>query len=368
MAGGGGGGGGEGGGEAHCGERKDLFEVFVHAEWTPDDYEEDGESESVREFQEEIEQEGARRFEEGLVSACARQAAPLLSWQAGKELGIGLLGGGMLGPAARARALLRPSWSLLLSPSLRSLAISREGGVSLLSADDEFSSPRGEWEAPPASGPAGAGQWRRMAWSADGGLLAVSDAHGRASLLSTTGLRPLGRVQAVGESEPCADLCFLPAPAPVYTLAALSFEGLLYLMPVRMGKHGGLVQGTVELNPPPPLSLSPWHTNVTCMAACHPLGLVAFGGWDAKEAGGRAGSPPSVTLWRAKEDGTLEMVHCLAGGGTGKGRRGGEGMLGRMVSAFSYSQKGESSGEDMNRAVIKVRLSLQSCPMFALLL
>ena len=341
------------------GSKGDLFEVFVHAEWMPDDDDwEEGESGGGGEFQEEIEVEGGRMFEEGLVAACARKPAPLLSWQAGKELGIGLLGGGMLGPAARARALLRPSWSLLLSPNLRSLALSRDGGVSLLSADDEFSSPRGEWEAPPASGPAGAGQWRRMAWSADGNLLAVSDAYGRASLLSHTALRPLGRVQAVGESEPCADLCFLPAPAPVYTLAALSFEGLVYVMPVNMGKHGGLVQAPQDTTPPAPLSLSPWHTNVTCMAACHPMGLVAFGGWDANDAGSRAGSPPSVTLWRALEDASLDLVYAASADGTGRGRKGGEGIIGRMLSAFSYTQRGGSGGGgDMGKAVTKLAFS-----------
>jgi hypothetical protein len=334
-----------------------LFEVFVHAEWSPDADDGRAEAEDSRLEDDESEKEGQKRYAESLLMACSRKAAPLLSWQAGKDLGLGILGGGMHGPAGRARALLRPSWSLLLSPTCQHLAVSRDGGVTLLSAEDEFSCSRGEWEAATATGPMASSQWRRMAWSHDGMLLAVSDAYGRATLLLHQALRPVARMQAVGTDCPVADLAFLPSTAPSYTLAALSFDGVMYTLPFTLKQNAGIAVAAAS-NPASqtPLSLSPWHTNVSCMTVSHSSGLVAFGGWNAPLAAG-AGSPtntpPSVTVWRIKEEGStqLELVHCMSSSGLGDK---GVGLVSRVLSALALSP---NSKLDLDRAVLKLRFS-----------
>jgi hypothetical protein len=334
-----------------------LFEVFVHAEWSPDADDDRSQADDIRQDEDESEKDGQRRFADGLLAACSRKAAPLLSWQAGKDLGLGILGGGMHGPAGRARALLRPSWSLLLSPTCQNLAVSRDGGVTLLSGEDEFSSPRGEWEAAASTGPMSSGQWRRMAWSHDGMLLAVSDAYGRATLLSHQALRPVARMQAVGTDCPVADLAFLPSTAPTYTLAALSFDGLMYTLPFTLRQNAGVsIASPSTSTPPSPLSLSPWHTNVSCMTVSHKTGLVAFGGWNAPLAassGSAANAPPSVTVWRIKEDGSLslELLHCMSSSGLGDK---GVGLVSRVLAALSLSS---NSKLDMDRAVLKLRFS-----------
>lgn len=335
----------------------ELHEVFLHAEWDADaDETTPGETQGRDEIQQDVEaaqeEEGSASFSEQIFSLIRKQKSlPPPAWQLESEdasietqLRRSLVGGG----AARAHALYRPSWWLEVSPNGGKLALVRDSGLTILSATDEFSSPRFEWDGPSEmAGPMG--RWRRVAWNEDASILAVSDALGTAMLLSASNGRPIARIQSLlPTAAPAVDLCFLGSatpnePASTHVLLALSYEGVLYRHPFTIPFRAGLAATAA-----PPLDVSAYHPHVSCMTIHHKSKLLAFGGWDPVA---KTNAPPSVSLWRATEEAPYyDLVHTT-GSVAGKGAQA-PGMLGRLLAALS--QRGRQEVESL---VLKVVFS-----------
>ena len=321
-----------------------VFQVFLHAEWAPDD----GDGAAETEWDAEDEEEAAK--------ACGKQILELLeygkalpppAWQVASEDGSiaahlrrELLGGGA---AARAHSLLRPCWWLELSPNRKALAVVHDTGVTIFSSADEFSEPKCEWEAPLSDSnvPGSAGQWRRVAWNEDATVLAVSDASGSAILLATASARPLARIAALLPSRtPAVAISFLQStPAgenaiQQHELVALSYDGMLYHHPFTIPHQPGAAAPSK-----PPLNLRAHHTNVSCLAVHHGTGMIAIGGWDPPLVG--AAHSASLSLWRpcsqSDNDAGFETVMAVGpeSDGSGDAPRARRGVLERIMAAVS---------------------------------
>jgi hypothetical protein len=309
-------------------------QVFVHAAWAPDEDEEtpgSQQGEAVERVQQqkhqEAEEAGFRRFGERIsaLHQCAGSLPPPAWWQdvTDSPLAVGVGGGAA---AARVHALLSPLWWVDMSPNNNALVVVRDSGLTLFSAADEFSSPRADWEGP-VSGERGF-QWRRVAWSQDGAILAVSEANGSATILSVNTFRATARISTLLPTRaPAVAIGFLQVGAsdsatPMHALLALSYDGVLYTHPV------STVQRTKEgpaVAVAEPLDVSSYHTNVTCLAVSPGASLVAIGGWDLP-VGAASNSSPSISVWKASGDGNkYELQFC-----TGS-HRGGAGAKGSMV-------------------------------------
>ena len=310
-------------------------QVFVHAAWAPDEDEEtpgsqQGEAAERAQQQkhQEAEEAGFRRFGERISALhhCAGSLPPPAWWQDVTDLPLAVgVGGGAA--AARVHALLSPLWWVDMSPNNKALVVVRDSGLTLFSAADEFSSPRADWEGLPVLGERGF-QWRRVAWSQDGAILAVSEANGSATILSVNTFRATARISTLLPTRaPAVAIGFLQvgasdSAAPVHALLALSYDGVLYTHPV------ATVQRTKEgpaVAVAEPLDVSRYHTNVTCMTVFPGAGLVAIGGWDLP-VGAASNSSPSISVWKASSDGNkYELQFC-----TGS-HRGGAGAKGSVV-------------------------------------
>ena len=307
---------------------------FVHAAWAPDEDEEtpgsqqgDAVERAQQQKHQEAEEAGFRRFGERInaLHHCAGSLPPPAWWQdvTDSPLAVGVGGGAA---AARIHALLSPLWWVDMSPNNKALVVVRDSGLTLFSAADEFSSPRADWEGP-VSGEPGF-QWRRVAWSQDGAILAVSEANGSATILSVNTFRATARISTLLPTRaPAVAIGFLQvgasdSAAPMHALLALSYDGVLYTHPV------ATVQRTKEgpaVAVAEPLDVSSYHTNVTCMTVSPGASLVAIGGWDLP-VGAASNSSPSISVWKASSDGNkYELQFC-----TGS-HRGGAGAKGSMV-------------------------------------
>jgi hypothetical protein len=150
-----------------------VVQVFVHAAWAPDEDEatpgqDEAEEQVLRQKHQEAEEAGFSRFGERIGALHDRFGSlpPPTWWQdvTDSQLAVGFSEGAA---AARAHALVSPLWWVDMSPTNKALVVVRDGGLTLFSASDEFSSPRADWEGLPVSGERGF-QWRRVAWSQDG--------------------------------------------------------------------------------------------------------------------------------------------------------------------------------------------------------
>lgn len=313
----------------HAGEQ-----VFVHAAWAPDEDEAtpgQGEAEEVVQQQKhhETEDAGFRKYGErvGALHERAASLPPPEWWQdvTDSQLAVGFGGGAA---AARVHALLSPLWWVDMSPNNKALVVVRDSGMTLFSASDEFSSPRADWEGLPVSGERGF-QWRRVAWSLDGSVLAVSEANGSATILSVNTFRATARISTLLPTRaPTVAIAFLQVHAsdsasPVHALLALSYDGVLYTHPVatvQRTKDGPLV-AVAE-----PLDLSSYHSNVTCLTVSSSTSMIAVGGWDLP-SGASSQAAPSVSVWKASSDGNSYSFQFATGSS-----RGGAGAKSSTVS------------------------------------
>ena len=317
-------------------------QVFVHAAWAPD---EDAATPGCSDVEErentEAEEVGLCKFGERVGALHQRLSSlpPPAWWQdvTDSQLAVGFGGGAA---AARTHALLAPLWWVDMSPTNKALVVVRDSGLTLFSASDEFSSPRADWEGLPVSGERGF-QWRRVAWSQDGSILAVSEANGSATILSVNTFRATARISTLlATRAPAVAIAFVQVAAsdtaaPVHALLALSYDGVLYTHPV------ATVQRTIHgpaIAVAEPLDLSSYHSNVTCMAVSPGESIIAIGGWDLP-SGSASQACPSVSVWKASNDGNSYTLQFATGS-----NRGGSGGKGSMVGWVMNTMRAASTG------------------------
>jgi len=317
-------------------------QVFVHAAWAPDEYAATPGCSEVEERENtEAEEVGLCKFGERVGALHQRLGSlpPPAWWQdvTDSQLAVGFGNGAA---AARTHALLAPLWWVDMSPTNKALVVVRDSGLTLFSASDEFSSPRADWEGLPVSGERGF-QWRRVAWSQDGSILAVSEANGSATILSVNTFRATARISTLlATRAPAVAIAFVQVAAsdtaaPVHALLALSYDGVLYTHPV------ATVQRTIHgpaIAVAEPLDLSSYHSNVTCMAVSPGESIIAIGGWDLP-SGSASQASPSVSVWKASNDGNSYTLQFATGS-----NRGGSGGKGSMVGWVMNTMRAASTG------------------------
>ena len=308
------------------------LQAFVHAAWAPDENEatlgeDEPEEQAQRQKQQEAEQAGFCKFGErtGALHDCVGSLPPPAWWQdvTDSQLAVGF---GEGAAAARVHALVSPLWWVDMSPTNKALVVVRDSGLTLFSASDEFSSPRADWEGLPVSGERGF-QWRRVAWSQDGSILAVSEANGSATILAVNTFRATARISTLLPTRsPAVAIAFLQlassdSAAPVHALLALSYACVLYTHPVATAVQRAKDGPSVAVAAP--LDLSGYHSNVTCLTVAPGQSMIAIGGWDVP-SGSAARAAPSVSVWKASSDGNSYALHFSANntGGGGNGAKG----------------------------------------------